>query len=114
MGPFNQDIRGSAPLADAWPRRLEASSLEDTFLRTLRGGLQPRVGRQLASEASGSCSGSCSGSGGGGLVQEYALSSLIIALVIYMPLSIGTAGLALPMGYFVPSMFIGALTGRFV
>lgn len=53
--------------------------------------------------------------GGSGLtVERFGWEPLLLCLLAYFPLAIGTAGLSVPMGNFVPSMFIGALTGRFV
>eukprot|EP00931_Biecheleriopsis_adriatica_P086354 TRINITY_DN61046_c0_g1_i1.p1 TRINITY_DN61046_c0_g1~~TRINITY_DN61046_c0_g1_i1.p1 ORF type:complete len:808 (-),score=98.60 TRINITY_DN61046_c0_g1_i1:47-2470(-) len=38
---------------------------------------------------------------------------LPIAILVYFALSVGTAGLQIPAGSFVPNMFLGALTGRY-
>jgi chloride channel 7 len=59
-------------------------------------------------------SGSSSGKHGNhaSTVEEYDIGVLLVCLLVYLPLSVCTAGLSLPMGYFVPSMFLGALVGR--
>eukprot|EP00929_Paragymnodinium_shiwhaense_P037237 TRINITY_DN19878_c0_g1_i1.p1 TRINITY_DN19878_c0_g1~~TRINITY_DN19878_c0_g1_i1.p1 ORF type:complete len:807 (+),score=157.73 TRINITY_DN19878_c0_g1_i1:168-2588(+) len=40
--------------------------------------------------------------------------NLLLALVAYTAFNIGMAGMAVPMGFFIPPMFIGALFGRIV
>lgn len=44
--------------------------------------------------------------------EDFHLGALALTLCLYMFLNAGMAGLAVPMGNFVPSMLIGALAGR--
>lgn len=46
--------------------------------------------------------------------NTFHLTSLALTLGLYMTLNTGMAGLAVPMGNFIPSMLIGALVGRFM
>jgi len=44
--------------------------------------------------------------------EDLSVSSLALTLLLYLSLNAGMAGLAVPMGNFIPSMLIGGLVGR--
>jgi H+/Cl- antiporter ClcA len=46
--------------------------------------------------------------------EEFKLLALIIFLVVYLPISVVTRLIPIPMGSFVPNLLIGALVGRIV
>jgi len=46
--------------------------------------------------------------------ESMSMTAIFLSLLVYAPLAASMPGLSVPMGAFIPSMFIGALLGRFV